>query len=164
MESPEARTAEFWLSQDNWALRQIAQRVASKLYQASSVKGRNVLLPPVYALTDYLLKAYKQGRRDLRKRLRSQELRAQSSGGSAPEMEASKRRIEERCQQYQLHLAMPRERLSAELGLHPKSLERALKELREAELLTGRGRKLSLGPGQYLRLRLFQRRYLESGS
>ena len=76
----------------------------------------------------------------------------------------SKRRIEERCQQYQLHLAMPRERLSAELGLHPKSLERALKELREAELLTGRGRKLSLGPGQYRRLRLFQRRYLESGS
>lgn len=121
------KRAEEWLNSDINILRKVAGHVASKLYRSSYNNGLNMFYPPTYILADYLVRTYEEMMPD-----------AAMSG-------AEKKKS----------LVIPRthEWLEEELGMNIKTLERAIRTLREREYFEIKKGKISINFEQYMKLK-----------
>ncbi len=119
--------AEEWLDTDPVILRKVARHVAFKLYRSSYNNGLNMFYPPTYILADYLARTYEQMLSD-----------------AVVFSPAEKKSI-----------VIPRthEWMEEELGMNIKTLERAIRALREQEYFEVVKGKISINFEQYMKLK-----------
>lgn len=99
------REAEQWVNTDIHILRKMAEHTAAKLYRSSYNNGLKLYYPPVFLLADHLVRLYEQALSD------------QTGKGQ----ELSQPFI----------LQKTRERLSEELGMNVKTLDRAIRSMQK---------------------------------
>lgn len=121
------RKAEQWLSNDIRILSRVSRHVAFKLYRSSYNNGLNIFYPPSYILADYLVRTYEQLLPDV--------------VVFSPTEKKS--------------IIIPRthEWLEEELGMNIKTLERAIRTLREKEYFEIKKGKISINFEQYIKLK-----------
>lgn len=121
--------AEAWLYSDPVILRKVASHVAAKLYRSSYNNGLNMFYPPTYVLADYLVRTYEQMMPDI--------------AASNPKAKNS--------------VIIPRthEWMEEELGMNIKTLERAIRTLREQKYFDAVKGKISINFEQYVKLKHF---------
>lgn len=121
------RKAEEWLDSDPVILRKVASHVAFKLYRSSYNNGLNMFYPPTYILADYLVRTYEQMMPDVIV--------------FNPEKKNS--------------IVIPRthEWLEEELGMNIKTLERAIRALRDQGYFDVVKGKISINFEQYMKLK-----------
>jgi len=121
------KDAEKWVDSDENILRKMAERTAFKLYRSSYNNGLKLFYPPSYLLADYLVKLYEQ---------------------ELPDMITSK------TGHYKpFILQKTRERLTEELGMNIKTLDRTIRSMNHEEYFSLVKGKISFSYEQYLRLK-----------
>lgn len=119
--------AEKWFEQDINILGRVARHVAFKLYRSSYNNGVNVFYPPTYILADYLVRTYEQMLPDV-----------------VVFSPAEKKSIT---------IPHTHEWLEEELGMNIKTLERAIRTLREQGYFEVKKGKISINFEQYMKIK-----------
>ncbi len=121
------RKAEQWLNNDIRILSRVSRHVAFKLYRSSYNNGLNIFYPPAYILADYLVRTYEQLLPDVV--------------------------VFSSTEKKSIIIPHTHEWLEEELGMNIKTLERAIRTLREKEYFEIKKGKISINFEQYIKLK-----------
>ena len=123
------KDAETWIRNDQHILRLMARRTAFKLYRSSYNNGLKLYYPPTFLLADYLVRAYEGSL-------------SEQTDAVFPENGA-------------FILQKIRERLSEELGMNIKTLDRTIRSMQKNGYFNLTKGKISFGYEEYIKMKEF---------
>ena len=123
------KDAETWIRNDQHILRLMARRTAFKLYRSSYNNGLKLYYPPTFLLADYLVRAYEGSL-------------SEQTDTIFPENGA-------------FILQKIRERLSEELGMNIKTLDRTIRSMQKNGYFNLTKGKISFGYEEYIKMKEF---------
>lgn len=145
------RESEQWVNTDIYILRKMAERTAFKLYRSSYNNGLKLYYPPVFLLADHLARLYEQAFADMSPCLSKQALSDMSpylSKQALSDMPAEKQAASR-----PFSLQKTRERLSEELGMNIKTLDRAIRSMQKDGYFSLVKGKICFNHEEYLRIK-----------
>ena len=123
------KDAETWIRNDQHILRLMARRTAFKLYRSSYNNGLKLYYPPTFLLADYLVRAYEGSL-------------SEQTDTIFPENGA-------------FILQKIRERLSEDLGMNIKTLDRTIRSMQKNGYFNLTKGKISFGYEEYIKMKEF---------
>ena len=124
------KDAEEWINSDTHILRKMAQRTAFKLYRSSYNNGLKLYYPPAFLIADHLVRLYEQKYPQFADTF--PHVPSETSNSTFPFI-----------------LQKTRERLSEELGMNIKTLDRAVRSMQKDGYFFLVKGKISFGLAEY---------------